>query len=109
MSFCINDGKFFEKYKTIWTKIEDLKSIKLNVLPVNKITYSDKVHTNFWGLRVAEDGTECESFIIISIDSLFVNENKYYLLVYLVNCAFKNIDKQMIKYPGNYLFYSDEN
>ena len=25
MSFCINDEKLLEKYKAIWTKIEDLK------------------------------------------------------------------------------------
>ena len=25
MSFCINDVKLLEKYKTIWTKMDDLK------------------------------------------------------------------------------------
>ena len=34
MSFCIDDEKLFEKYKAIWTKIEDLKNIKLNALSV---------------------------------------------------------------------------
>ena len=29
MSFCIDDEKLFEKYKAIWTKIEDLKNIDL--------------------------------------------------------------------------------
>ena len=33
MSFHINDEKLLEKYKAIWTKIEDLKNIKLNALP----------------------------------------------------------------------------
>ena len=33
MSFCIKDEKLLEKYKTTWTKIEDLKNIKLNALP----------------------------------------------------------------------------
>ena len=27
---CINDDKLFEKYKIIWTKLEDLKNIELN-------------------------------------------------------------------------------
>ena len=27
MSFCIDDEKLLEKYKAVWTKIEDLKSI----------------------------------------------------------------------------------
>ena len=63
MSFCIDEEKLLEKYKAIWTKIEDLESIKLNALPVyddryikTKIrTYDDKVDTNFRGLNVPED------------------------------------------------------
>ena len=34
MSFRIEDEKLLEKYKAIWTKIEDLKNIELNTLPV---------------------------------------------------------------------------
>ena len=34
MSFHIDDEKLLEKYKAIWTKIEDLKNTKLNALPV---------------------------------------------------------------------------
>ena len=34
MSFRIDDKKFLEKYKAIWTKIEDLKNIELDALPV---------------------------------------------------------------------------
>ena len=34
MSFCIDDEKLLEKYKAILTKIEDLKKIELNALPV---------------------------------------------------------------------------
>ena len=78
-----------EKYKTIWTKIEDLKNIKLNALLVyddryvkTKIRiYGDKVNTNFRGLNVPEDDIECESFTFISIDFLLFHENKYYLQV----------------------------
>ena len=51
MPFCIDDEKSLEKYKSIWTRIEDLKNIKLNALPIyddryikTKIrTYGDKV------------------------------------------------------------------
>ena len=58
MSFSINDEKLLEKYKAIWTKIEDLKKI-LNALPVyddpytiTKIkTYGHKVYTNFRGFH----------------------------------------------------------
>ena len=53
--FCIDDDKLLEKYKIIWPKIDDLKNIELNVLPVyddryikNKIkTYRYKVYINF--------------------------------------------------------------
>ena len=77
MSFHIDDEKLLEKYKAIWTKIEDLKNIKLNTLPVyddkyrkTKIrTYGNKVYTNFCGLIVPDNDIECESFTIISIDS----------------------------------------
>ena len=77
MSFLINGEKLLEKYKAICSKIEDLKNIKLNALPVYddryvkaKIRiYGDKVYANFHGLNVPEDDIECESFTVISIDS----------------------------------------
>ena len=34
MSFHIDDKELLEKYKAIWTKIEDFKNIELNALPV---------------------------------------------------------------------------
>ena len=60
MSLRIDDDKVLEKYKTIWTKIEDLRNIKLIALLVyddkfikTKIrTYGEKVYTNFRGLNV---------------------------------------------------------
>ena len=51
--------------------------------------YSDKVYTNFCGLSVPEDGVECESFTVISINSLLVYDNKYYLQVCLGECVYK--------------------
>ena len=91
MSFHIYDEKQFEKYEAIWTKNEYLKDIKVNALPVYDIrpikikikTYGDKVYTYFRGSNVQEDDKECESFT--------VNENKYYLQLYLNNCAYKQI------------------
>ena len=69
MSFRIDDEKLLEKYKTIWTKIEDLKKIELNALAVYDDryikaiikTYGNKFHTNFRGLNVNKDNIECES------------------------------------------------
>ena len=45
-----------------------------------------------------ENDIECESFTVISIDSLLVYENKYYLQVYLDNCVYKIVHKQMTDY-----------
>ena len=85
MCFCTVDEKLLEKYKTIWTKTEDLKNIELNNIPVcddryikTKIrTYGDKVYTNFHGLNIPEDDIDCEPFTVNSADSLIVYENKY--------------------------------
>ena len=60
MSFCIDDEKLLEKYKAIWTKIEDLKITKLDALPVYDNRYikikirtnGDQVYTNFHDLNV---------------------------------------------------------
>ena len=49
-------------------------------------TYGDTGYTNFHGLNVPEDDIEKESFIVISIDSLLVCEDKCNLQVYLDNC-----------------------
>ena len=106
MSFRIDDEKLLEKYKAIRIKIEDLKNIKLSALPVHddryiktKIrTFGDKVYTNFRGLNVPEDYKECEYFTVISIDFLLVYDTKYYLQVYLDNCAYTILNKQMTDY-----------
>ena len=74
---------------------KNIKQFKLDALLVyvdryikSKITRSgDKVYTNLCSLNVPEDGVDCESFTIISIDSYLVYENKYYLQVYFDNCA----------------------
>ena len=103
ISFHINDEKLLEKYKPVWTKIEDLKSIKLNVLPANddryiktKIkTYNDKFCSNFRVLIVPEHDIECQSFAVISIGFLLLYDKKYCLRVYVGNCAYKIVDKQV--------------
>ena len=94
MFFRLDDEKLLEKHKAICTKIEKLRNIKLNAVPVYddryiKIklrTYGDKVYINFRNLYVPEDDIECESLTVISVDFLLVYENKYYLQVYLQLC-----------------------
>ena len=51
-----------------------------------------------------EDDVECESFTVIPIDSLLVYENKYFLQVYLDNCSYKIVKKQMIDYLDKNVF-----
>ena len=65
----------------------------------------------FYGVKQncgLEDDVECKSFAIVSIYSLLVYEYKYYLQVYLDNCAHKIVDKQMIDYFDDNLFETDE-
>ena len=96
--------KINKKYKTTWTKIEDLKNIELNALLFyddryikTKIrTYGDKVYNNVCGLNVSENDIEYESFTVISIYYFLVYENKYYLQVYLNNGTYKILNRQMI-------------
>ena len=38
-------------------------------------TYGDKVYTNSRGSKVPENGVECESFTLVSIDSFFMITN----------------------------------
>ena len=97
--FYIDDQKLLEKYKGIWTKIEGLKNIQLNALPVydgryiktKRRTYADKVYTNFCGLNVSEEYMECKFFTVISIDFVLAYENKHYLQVYLDTMVFTKL------------------
>ena len=112
----IDNDKLLEEYRTIWTKIEDLRNIQFNALPVDddryiktKIgTYGDKVYTNFLDLNVSENKVVCNSFTVISIDSLLLYDNSYYLQVYLDNCTYKTVGNQMIDYLDYDLFETDE-
>ena len=112
MSLRIDDQKLSEKYKAIWTKIEGLKNIEFNALSVydkryikTKIrTYGDKVYTKFRGLNVSEDDIESEFFTVVSIVFLLVCDKKYYLQVYLNNCTYKTVNKQMTDYLDENLF-----
>ena len=77
MDFSIDDDKLLEKYRTILTKTEGLKSINLNSLSVIRndkyrknifrwYKYRKKckniwckVYTNFCGVNVPEESAEC--------------------------------------------------
>ena len=46
MNLCIDDHKLLEKYKTIWTMIENLKSIELNSFSIYDDRYIKKQKKN---------------------------------------------------------------
>ena len=101
-SFHVDIEKLLRKYKAISTNIEDV-NIELNALPAYDVryiqskirTYFHKVSISFHGLNVPEDGIECESFTVISIDSLLAYKNKFYLQVFLDKCTYKFASKQI--------------
>ena len=51
-----------------------------------------------------EDDIECESFTVSFIDSLLVYDKKYYLQVYLDNCVYKIVSKQVTDYLDENIF-----
>ena len=53
---------------------------------------------------MTEDDIEYESFTVISSDSLLVYDSKYYLQVYLDNCAYKSVNKRVTDYLDENLF-----
>ena len=71
----------FKKYWIRFVSVYDDIYIKTKIR-----TYDHRVYTNFRGLNVSVDDGECESFTIISIDSLLVYKSKHHLLMYLDNC-----------------------
>ena len=85
------------------------QSMMVDIEKQKRIKYVDKAYTNFYRLNVSEDDIECESFTVISIDSLLVYKSKYYLLVYLDNCGYKIAEKQMIDCFGENPIENDKN
>ena len=67
----MHNDKLLEKYKTIWIKIEDLRNIEFNVLPIYDDRYVKTkikscgyiVYTNFPGLNMSEDDVECKKIV----------------------------------------------
>ena len=93
-----------------------MQNIELNVLPGYDDRYrkpkirasGDNVYTNFWGVNVSVDGVKCECRTIISVNFLLVYDNKFYLQLYLDNCAYKVVDKQKTGYLDGNLFEINE-
>ena len=87
-------------------KIDDLKNVKLNALPVyddryikTKIKiYGDKVCINFCGLNVSEDYTESESSHIYFYWFFTCLWKQILLASIFDNCAYKITNKQMTDY-----------
>ena len=52
ISFGIDDEKLLEKYKAIWSKIEDLQDIELNALAVYDDRYKKKTNSEHMAIKV---------------------------------------------------------
>ena len=64
-----------------------LNSSYWSKLTFSKLRFSKSIYfVSFCGLNMSEDSVECESFTVISIDSLLMTTN-FYLQLYLDNCV----------------------
>ena len=82
-----------------WMPVYDDRYIKAKIG-----AYGDNVYTNFSGLNVPEDDIEYKSFTDFSIGYLRFYKNKFYLQVYLENCAQEIVDKQMKCYLDEFIY-----
>ena len=64
----------------------------------------DKVYTNFRGLEAPKDYIKCETFTVIFLDYFIVYNKKYYMQLFLGNCTYKIVNKQMANYLDENLF-----
>ena len=117
MSFCIDDDdEVLEKYKIIWTKIEDLKIIKLNALLGYDERYiKTKTRTVIkfilvFVVKIFQKMVYNNSFLLpfLLIFYLSLRTNIIIRYIYLDNCACKTVNTQMIDYLDS-LFEYDEN
>ena len=118
MSFCIDDDdEVLEKYKIIWTKIEDLKIIKLNALLVYDERYiRTKTRTLVikfiltFVVKIFQKMVYNNGFLLpfLLIFYLSLRTNIIIRYIYLDNCTCKTVNTQMIDYLDS-LFEYDEN
>ena len=90
-----------------------MQNVELDALPVYddryiKIKIETYGDTSFQGFNVLDHIVDFESFTAISINSLLVSYSKFYLQVYLDNCAYKIVDRQMIDYHDGNLLETDK-
>ena len=92
----MNSLPFYDDVKILWYKKNKIRR------------YGDKVYSNFWRLDVLENGVEYKYFTVISISSWLVYDSKYYLQIYLDNCAYNVADNQIIDYVDDNIFETDK-
>ena len=115
MSFRVDGDNPVEKYKNIWRKIGELKGFGLTALLIHgdkyiktKIKTNDqKINADIYDLGVPEDGVDCNCMTIISINFLFIYNKKRYMQVYLDDCVYNTVNKQMTRYRDYDFIESD--
>ena len=68
---------FGVRLNTLNIELHILTAYKDRYIKTKLGTHGNNVYTTFRGLNVPEDDIKCESFTVISIDSLLVYKNKY--------------------------------
>ena len=88
MPFLIENNDLLEKYNTIWDKVStdikkkiDSKSVYNKTFLKTKIKSSGDEATDFRVKETAKVGSDCTCLVVITIDSAFKKDKKYYLQV----------------------------
>ena len=99
MSLKVTDNNLLAKYTEIWRRVNNLMNIEFDNEPVygdvdkylkTKIKmYEDRVNTNFQGKEVPKENASYDCLSLITLDSAFRVNKKYYLQTLLEECKYK--------------------
>ena len=108
ISFLTDNNEFLEIYTTIWGKISDSINKKFDSDPVynNKYintkirSYNNDIKTNFHDIdnknnKLPEKNKPYKRMSLISLDSIFQINKKYYPQTLLQECVYKLINRKV--------------
>ena len=104
MSFRIEDDEVYLNYNEIWGKIKKLlNGVKLYINPIydgqyikTKVkTFSEVIKTSSDGGEIPKERVEYTCLACISIDSVLKVGKKYYPLVYLEQCTYEIMKREI--------------
>ena len=99
VSFKVTGNNQLEKHTEIWRRVNNLMNIEFDNEPVygdvqkylkTKIKMcEDRVNTNFQGKEVPKENASYDCLSLITLDSVFRVNKKYYLQTLLEECKYK--------------------